>query len=52
MEKASKFDEQESLTVPANQVLAIMTDLPEAKELVQILNRNDFLRMRSVFWPG
>jgi hypothetical protein len=42
MEEASKFDEQESLTVPANQVLAIITDLPEAKELVQILNRNGF----------
>jgi hypothetical protein len=42
MEKASKFDDQESLTVPANQVLAIIMDLSEAKETVQILSRNGF----------
>ena len=42
MEKASKFDDQESLTVPANQVLAIVMDLPEAKEIVQILSRKGF----------
>jgi hypothetical protein len=42
MEKASKFDDQESLTVPANQVLAIIMDLSEAKEIVQILSRNGF----------
>jgi hypothetical protein len=42
MEKANKFDDQESLSVPANQVLAIIEDLPEAKEIVQILGRNGF----------
>ena len=42
MEKASKFYDQESLTVPANQVLAIIVDLSEAKEIVQILSRNGF----------
>ena len=42
MEKASKFDDQESLTVPANQVLAIIMDLSQAKEIVQILSRNGF----------
>jgi hypothetical protein len=42
MEKASKFDDQESLTVPVNQVLAIIMDLAEGKEIVRILNRNGF----------
>jgi hypothetical protein len=42
MEKANKFDDQESLKVPANQMLAIIEDLPEAKEIVQILGRNGF----------
>ena len=37
MDKASKFDDQESLTVPANQVLAIIMDLSEAVKLVPLL---------------
>jgi hypothetical protein len=42
MEKAKKFDDTESLTVPANQVLAIIMDSDEATDVVQTLNQNGF----------
>ncbi len=42
MKKASGFDDQESLTVPANQVLAIATDADQAREIVETLNQNGF----------
>jgi hypothetical protein len=42
MEKASKFDDKESLTVPANQILAIIMDSGDANEVVQTLNENGF----------
>jgi hypothetical protein len=42
MEKATKFDDKESLTVPANQILAILTDSDEANRVVRALNENGF----------
>jgi hypothetical protein len=42
MEKASKFDDKESFTVPANQILAILTDSEEANRVVRALNENGF----------
>jgi hypothetical protein len=42
MEKASKFDDKESLTVPANQILAILTDSDEANRVVRALSENGF----------
>src|ERR1700750_586280 len=43
MEKARKFDDKESLTVPANQILAIITESGDANDVVQALNENGFL---------
>jgi hypothetical protein len=42
MKKASKFDDKESLTVPANQILAIITESGDADDLVRALNENGF----------
>jgi hypothetical protein len=42
MEKASKFDDKESLAVPTNQVLAIVMDSDDASDVVQTLNQNGF----------
>ena len=42
MEKARKFDDKESLTVPANQILAIITESGDANDVVQALNENGF----------
>jgi hypothetical protein len=42
MEKASKFDDKKSLTVPANQILAIITESGDANDLVRALNENGF----------
>ena len=42
MEAANEFDDQESLTIPANHILAIVPDLDEATGIVEILNRNGF----------
>jgi hypothetical protein len=42
MEQASQFDDRESLAIPANQVLAIVRNSAEAREIVQTLNRNGF----------
>jgi hypothetical protein len=42
MEKASKFDDKESLPVPANQILAILTDSDEANRVVRALHENGF----------
>ena len=42
MEKVNRFDDQETLTMPVNQVLAITKDLEEAEGIVQILNQNGF----------
>jgi hypothetical protein len=42
MHKARKFDEVESLAIPANQVLAIFMDSDEAKQVVQALNQSGF----------
>jgi hypothetical protein len=42
MEKANKFDDKESLTVPVNQLLAILTDSDEANRVVRALNEKGF----------
>jgi hypothetical protein len=42
MKKASKFDDKESLTVPANQILAIITESGDADDVVRALNENGF----------
>jgi hypothetical protein len=42
MEKASEFDDRESLTLSADQVLAIIMDSDEARGIVETLNRNGF----------
>ncbi len=42
MEKAHKFDEKESLTTPANQILAIIMESREANEIVETLNETGF----------
>jgi hypothetical protein len=42
MEKVNRFDDQETLTIPVNQVLAIIMDLEEVEGIVQILNQNGF----------
>jgi hypothetical protein len=42
MKKASKFDDKESLTVTANQILAIITESGDADDLVRALNENGF----------
>jgi hypothetical protein len=42
MEKASKFDDKESLKVPANQMLAIIMESGDANNVVRALNKNGF----------
>ena len=42
MEQASEFDDQESLTIPADRILAIIMDLDEATGIVEVLNHNGF----------
>lgn len=42
MEKASKFDNKETLTVPADQILAILMESSDANRIVQTLNENGF----------
>ncbi len=42
MKEASEFDDRDSLTLPANQVLAIANDLEEARGIVEILSQNGF----------
>ena len=42
MKSATKFDDQESLPVSDNQILAIMTNPEEAKVIVETLNRSGF----------
>jgi hypothetical protein len=42
MKKASKFDDKESITVPANQILAIITESGDADDVVRALNENGF----------
>ena len=42
MEEASEFDDQESLTIPADHILAIIMDSDEATGIVETLNYNGF----------
>ena len=42
MKSANKFDDQESLPVSDNHILAIITDPEEAKVIVETLNRSGF----------
>jgi hypothetical protein len=42
MEAANEFDDQESLAIPANHLLAIVPDSDEARGVVEALNRNGF----------
>jgi hypothetical protein len=42
MEEASAFDDETSLSVRANQVLAIVMDLDEVKGVVETLSDNGF----------
>jgi hypothetical protein len=42
MKSANKFDEQESLPLPDNVILAIVTDSNEARIIIETLNRNGF----------
>ncbi len=49
MKSANKFDDQESLPVPDNHILAIIKNPEEAKTVVETLTRADFLLMRLAF---
>jgi hypothetical protein len=42
MEQASEFDDQESLIIPADHILAIIMDSDEATGIVETLKRNGF----------
>lgn len=42
MKKATKFDDQESLKLPGNQVLAILMDSDEAGRVIATLSRDGF----------
>jgi hypothetical protein len=42
MKSANEFDDQESLPVPKNHILAIVTDADEARAIVETLNANGF----------
>jgi hypothetical protein len=42
MEQASEFDDQESLTILADHILAIIMDSDEATGIVETLNHNGF----------
>jgi hypothetical protein len=42
MKSANKFDEQESLPLPDNLILAIVTNLNETRTIIETLNRNGF----------
>ena len=42
MKSANKFDDQESLPVPDNHILAIIKNPEEAKVIVEALNRSGF----------
>ena len=42
MEEASEFDDQKSLTIPADHILAIIMDSDEATGTVEALNHNGF----------
>ena len=42
MKSASRFDNQESLTVPDNQILAIVMDADAAREMVEAFHQNGF----------
>jgi hypothetical protein len=42
MKTANEFDEQESLPVPDNHILAIVRDSDEARAIVETLNANGF----------
>ena len=42
MEKASEFDDRESLTIPADHILAIVMDSEEVTGIVENLNDNGF----------
>jgi hypothetical protein len=42
MEAANEFYDRESLTIPANHILAIVSDSDEASGIVETLSRNGF----------
>jgi hypothetical protein len=42
MKKASEFDDQESLAIPVNHVLAIIMDSEDARDVVETLNHSGF----------
>jgi hypothetical protein len=49
MEQASEFDDQESLTIPADHILAIIMDSDEATGIVEVLNHSVFLQTILAF---
>jgi hypothetical protein len=49
MKSASKFDDQESLPVPDNHILAIIKNPEEAKVIIETLNGSGFSPMILVF---